>query len=217
MIHMSGLNYFDIFALGLVLVSGFFAYKRGFAREVLSILGWVVSAFVAFLAAPLVAPFLNSVPYLGDILENSCELGILGGFVLAFAVALIVSAFISSVVISVTKLPGINILNSTLGLLFGILRGCLILTIILLVVDTVLPTGRIFDAITESNSAEIFQYSKEQLRSNIPDTTPDWVTYIYQNMMASCNVIEIGVEPSGEILAEEAPPAEVPQDEVPQE
>ena len=209
---MGGLNYFDIFALGLVLVSGIFAYHRGLAREVMSILGWIVSALVAFIAAPLVAPLLNSVPYLGNIIENSCELGILMAFVVTFAVALIVSAFITSVVTSVTKLPGINILNRTLGLLFGILRGCLILTIILLVVDTALPTGGIFDAISESNSAEIFQYSKEALRDNIPSTTPDWVTLVYQNLMASCNVIETGIDTSAEILSEEAPQEELPQE-----
>lgn len=202
---MSGLNYFDIFALGLVLISGVFAYSRGFAREVMSILGWIISAIVAYLAAPLVAPVLSSVPYLGNIFEHSCELGILGAFAVTFAIALIVSAFISSVVISVTKLPGINIMNRTLGLLFGVIRGCFILTIILLAVDTVLPTGGIFNTISESNSAEIFQYSKELMRDSIPSTTPDWVTYIYQNLMASCNVVEAGVEPSGEILAEEVP------------
>lgn len=202
---MSGLNYFDIFALVLVLASGSFAYMRGFAREVLSILGWVASAIVAYLAAPLVAPLLNSVPYLGNIVEHSCELGILGAFAITFAVALIVSTFISSVVISVTKLPGINIMNRTLGLLFGVLRGGFILTIILLVVDTALPTGGIFDTISNSNSAEIFQYSKELMRDNIPDTTPDWVTYVYQNLMASCNVIEVTSEAVSEISEDEFP------------
>ncbi|MYE36749.1 MAG: CvpA family protein, partial [Rhodobacteraceae bacterium] len=137
---MSGLNYFDIFALVLVLVSGAFAYSRGFAREVMSILGWVVSALVAYLAAPLAAPFMTSVPYLGNIVEHSCELGVLGAFAITFALALIVSSFINSVVVSVTRLPGINIFNRTLGLLFGVLRGGFILTIILLAVDTVLPT-----------------------------------------------------------------------------
>lgn len=200
---MSGLNYFDIFALVLVLASGSFAYMRGFAREVLSILGWIASAIVAYLAAPLVAPLLNSVPYLGNIVEHSCELGILGAFAITFAVALIVSTFISSVVISVTKLPGINIMNRTLGLLFGVLRGGFILTIILLVVDTALPTGGIFDTISNSNSAEIFQYSKELMRDNIPDTTPDWVTYVYQNLMASCNVIEVTSEAVSEISEDE--------------
>ncbi len=202
---MSGLNYFDIFALVLVLASGSFAYMRGFAREVLSILGWIASAIVAYLAAPLVAPLLNSVPYLGNIVEHSCELGILGAFAITFAVALIVSTFISSVVISVTKLPGINIMNRTLGLLFGVLRGGFILTIILLVVDTALPTGGIFDTISNSNSAEIFQYSKELMRDNIPDTTPDWVTYVYQNLMASCNVIEVTSEAVSEISEDEFP------------
>ena len=214
---MGGLNFFDLFALGLVLVSGLFAYYRGLAREVMSILGWVVSALVAYLAAPLVAPLLNNVPYLGNIIANSCELGVLMAFAVSFAVALIVSAFITSVVVSVTKLPGINILNRTMGLLFGILRGCLILTIILLVVDTALPTGGMFDTISESNSAEIFLYSKEVLRDTIPNTTPDWVTLVYQNLMASCNVIEATIDSSSEILAEEAPTEELPEANEPQE
>ncbi|MYG42724.1 MAG: CvpA family protein [Rhodobacteraceae bacterium] len=209
---MSGLNYFDIFALVLVLVSGAFAYSRGFAREVMSILGWVVSALVAYLAAPLAAPFMTSVPYLGNIVEHSCELGVLGAFAITFALALIVSSFINSVVVSVTRLPGINIFNRTLGLLFGVLRGGFILTIILLAVDTVLPTGGMFDAITQSNSAEIFQYSKNLMKENIPNETPDWVTYVYQNLMAYCNIIETEVDTASELITDELTPDELPQE-----
>ena len=209
---MSSLNYFDIFALVLVLVSGAFAYSRGFAREVMSILGWVVSALVAYLAAPLAAPFMTSVPYLGNIVEHSCELGVLGAFAITFALALIVSSFINSVVVSVTRLPGINIFNRTLGLLFGVLRGGFILTIILLAVDTVLPTGGMFDAITQSNSAEIFQYSKKLMKENIPNETPDWVTYVYQNLMASCNIIETAVDTASELITDELTPDELPQE-----
>ncbi|MCY4307982.1 MAG: CvpA family protein [Rhodobacteraceae bacterium] len=210
---MSGLNYFDIFALVLVLVSGAFAYSRGFAREVMSILGWVVSAVVAYLAAPLVAPLMNSIPYLGNIVQHSCELGVLGAFAVTFAITLIASTVINSVVLTVTKLPGINMFNRTLGLLFGILRGGFILTIILLVVDSVLPTGGLFDAITQSNSAEIFQYSKNLMKENIPNETPDWVTYVYQNLMASCNVI---VETTAD-TASELPTDDLTSDELPQE
>lgn len=209
---MSGLNYFDIFALVLVLASGAFAYSRGFAREVMSILGWVVSALVAYLAAPMVAPIMNSIPYLGNIVEHSCELGVLGAFVITFALALIASSFINSVVVSVTKLPVINIFNSTLGLLFGVLRGGFILTIILLAVDTVLPTGGMFDVITQSNSAEIFQYSKNLMKESIPNETPDWVTYVYQNLMASCNVIETAVDTNSEVITDELTSDELPQE-----
>ncbi|MDE2738711.1 MAG: hypothetical protein OXH47_04220, partial [Paracoccaceae bacterium] len=62
------------------------------------------------------------------------------------------------------------------------------------------------------NSAEIFQYSKNLMKENIPNETPDWVTYVYQNLMASCNVIETAVDTASEVLTDDLTSDELPQE-----
>ena len=44
---MEGFNIVDGVALALIVLSAVLAWARGFVREVLSILGWIVAAVVA--------------------------------------------------------------------------------------------------------------------------------------------------------------------------
>ena len=79
-------------SLPVFIVSAILAYSRGLIRELLAIAGWIVAAIVAFVLAPTVEPWVRELPYLGDILGDSCELTIIAAFAAVFAVTLMIVA-----------------------------------------------------------------------------------------------------------------------------
>ena len=81
---MEDFTLIDLIAGFVLLVSAILAYSRGFVREMLAILGWVVAAVAGFYFAQDVHPLLAEVPVLGDILGDSCELAIIAGFAVVF-------------------------------------------------------------------------------------------------------------------------------------
>ena len=87
---MEGFTLVDGIVAGVIVVSAILAYARGFVREALSIGGWIAAAIIAFIFAPNALPLIREVPYLGDFIGESCELGILASFAGVFAIALVV-------------------------------------------------------------------------------------------------------------------------------
>ena len=80
-------------AVALVLVvSAILAYSRGLVREILAIAGWIAAAVAAFVLAPTVEPLVREVPYLGNIIGDSCELTIIAAFAAVFAIMLMIVA-----------------------------------------------------------------------------------------------------------------------------
>ena len=76
----------------VIVVSAILAYSRGLLREILAIAGWIVAAVVAFVLAPTFEPLVREIPYLGQILGDSCELTIIASFAGVFAIMLMIVA-----------------------------------------------------------------------------------------------------------------------------
>src|SRR3546814_2395400 len=55
------INLADLIVIVVLLLSGFFAFVRGFVHEVLAVGSWVGAAFVTLYAYPLVQPWLLGV------------------------------------------------------------------------------------------------------------------------------------------------------------
>lgn len=57
--------------VGLVIVvSALLAYARGFVREALAIVGWIVATIVAFIFADKVQPLVKQIPVIGDFIGD---------------------------------------------------------------------------------------------------------------------------------------------------
>ena len=87
---MEGFTIFDGVVAGVIIISAILAYSRGFMREVLSIAGWIAAAIVAFLFAARAQPLIMEIPYVGDFIGASCEMGIIAAFAVVFVITLIV-------------------------------------------------------------------------------------------------------------------------------
>jgi membrane protein required for colicin V production len=110
----------DIAIVALLVLSVAWGIWRGFIREVLSLAGWVL----AFLAANAVAAPL------GDALPDSlasAEVRVLIAFVVVFFFTLSATTLAAMLISKLLKSAGLGGVDRTLGGVFGLARGVVIL------------------------------------------------------------------------------------------
>ena len=183
---MGEFNYFDLIAAALVVLSAGFAYARGVVREIMAILVWVASAAIAYYAAPGALPYVSQIPVVGSYFAASCQLSIIGGFTIVFSVTLILLSLVTSILVSVAKLPAISAVNKGFGIMFGVLRGAFVIVIILAVNDALFASETTSNVVSDSKSADLLHGGKVALLQMIPEDTPDWLEGIYQHAMTVC-------------------------------
>ncbi len=125
-------TWLDIVLIVIMLISAVLAMMRGLTREVLSIVAWVTAAIVAYLVYD---PFLPlAVEYIQpEILAKGV---LIGGSFFAILIA------ISLVVILVTEVlleSRIGALDRTLGFIFGLGRGILLVAVAFLFFSSLVP------------------------------------------------------------------------------
>ncbi|MGW8270545.1 MAG: CvpA family protein [Burkholderiales bacterium] len=113
------MTWLDYGIVGIVLVSLIWGAWRGLVREIISILGWVIAFLAANLfAGPLGETMPETIP--------SPELRLLVAFLIVFVGALAVATLLGLVLSKIVHAIGLGSLDRTLGSLFGIARGGLI-------------------------------------------------------------------------------------------
>jgi len=130
----------DIFVLVVLLISAGIAFMRGFIREVLTIAGVLGGLAAAYFGAPLLIPTMEG--WLG-VVEGQ-EVGRLFGvlpfdvlamglsYALIFVVVVVILSVISHFLAEGVKSMGLGAIDRTLGFIFGIVRGVIVLGLLYL-------------------------------------------------------------------------------------
>ena len=129
---IASFNLLDWFILLIWLVSSGYGIARGFAREALSIIGWIS----AFLLANVLA---DSVSNLASNLIDEPTTRYLLGWVLTFIAVLLMFGVVAAFLSKQMRQPGFNIGNRLLGGIFGLLRGVIIVAAISILLRAALP------------------------------------------------------------------------------
>ncbi|MGR3342782.1 MAG: CvpA family protein [Paracoccaceae bacterium] len=182
---MEGFTVIDGGVALVVVVSAILAYSRGFVREALSIIGWIVAAIAAYFFAPKAEPLIREIPILKDFLGDSCELSIIAAFAAVFALALVVVSIFTPLFSSAVQRSSIGGLDQGLGFLFGVLRGLLLVAIALVVYDRVVLSEPIA-MIDDSRTNKIFAAAQDALNDSIPEDAPEWIVARYEQLVGSC-------------------------------
>ena len=182
---MEGFTLVDGAVALLILVSGILAYARGFVREVLSIGGWILAAVVAFIFAPNALPLIQEVPYLGDFIGESCELGIMASFAGVFAVALIVISLFTPLFSTAVQRSVIGGVDAGLGFLFGVARGVLLVVVAFIAYDRVVGSEPV-PMVADSRSAQVFAHLQGEVEAQIPSDAPGWILARYEQLTGAC-------------------------------
>ena len=128
------MNWVDLVVLAVLALSGLLAFMRGFVREVLGVAAWAGAALVAspYGAFPYVQPYVRQQfndPATADIV----------GFGIVFLIALIVLWLIAGVIGGLVRGSVLGGLDRTLGFVFGLARGGLVLAVTYVLAGIAIP------------------------------------------------------------------------------
>ena len=183
---METLPSFDLISAVLILFSGAFAYFRGFIKEVLLILNWVLAIVVAYLISPMIFTNISKVDFIMGILGDSCELMMILSFILGFTLALIAISFVTYRISYFIETSILNDVNKIFGLLFGLLRGGIIIIIFLIIYNQVLKESDSWNFIGLSKSNEITLDVQEKILAKYPQNIPEWIIDNYDILLTTC-------------------------------
>ena len=183
---MEPISSFDLISVVLILFSGFFAYLRGFIKEVLLILNWILAIVVAYFVSPQIFVSISEIEFIMRILGDSCELMMILSFLLGFTLALIAISFVTYRISYLIETSIFNEINKIFGLLFGFLRGGIIVIIFLIIYNQALKDTVSWSFIGLSKSNTITLAVQEKLLTQYPQNIPEWIINNYDNLLTSC-------------------------------
>ncbi|TXF12777.1 CvpA family protein [Pelomicrobium methylotrophicum] len=113
---------FDYVVLAVIGLSVLVSVMRGAVREVMALGGWVAAFLVANLwAAPLAELLPPAIP--------GASLKLLVAFLALFVGTLVLAALVTLAVSELVKVAGLSLLDRSMGAVFGLARGVLIVLV----------------------------------------------------------------------------------------
>ena len=161
----------DIILIGVMLVSALLAMIRGFMREILSIVAWAAAAIATVLAirdGRLVALAKSNIT--NDTLANVAVIA--GVFLLTLLVVSVITVRISDMILD----SRIGALDRTLGFLFGLARGLVIVVVAFLFFAWLVPTNRQPDGVRNAKSRVVLQGTGEWLQALLPQDMDNYLS-----------------------------------------
>ena len=152
----------DLILLGVMLISGLLAMVRGFMREILSIAAWGTAAIVTLYSFSKLLPTAKT--YFNNDTVASVVV-VAGVFVGTLVVVSVITVRISDMILD----SRIGALDRTLGFLFGLARGLLIVVVAFLFFSWLVPDKQRPDWITGAKSRVVLQGTGDWLMSLLPD------------------------------------------------
>lgn len=148
------LTIFDYCVILTIGISAFFAMSRGFLREASTLgafIGGIAGAFLlhSYISEPMQSALGNSTPRWVPIL-----IGVIIVFIVLYGVIAWLGAKLSQ---NVRNLEGFGLLDNLLGLVYGIVRGGVIVTLVILVMVFFIPENELDASITSSVTYPFFQ------------------------------------------------------------
>lgn len=138
----------DFAIIGIVLISCVISVIRGFVREALSLASWVISFIIAWELHIAFAGLMES------FIEQN-EVRLIVAFFILFVLSLVAFTLVIFFAVKVVEKTGLTGADRVIGVIFGFLRGFLIVTaLVALAGYTQMPKSDIWE---ESMLVEYFQ------------------------------------------------------------
>lgn len=152
----------DLILLIVMLISGLLAMIRGFIREILSITAWALAAVAAVYAYMRLLPMAKA-SFGSDIVAAAVVVG--GAFLLTLLIISVITVRISDMILD----SRIGALDRTLGFVFGLARGLVIVVVAFLFFSWLVPERGQPEWVREAKSKVVLQGTGEWLMSMLPD------------------------------------------------
>tara|TARA_Y100000992_G_scaffold51485_1_gene30469 strand:+ start:151 stop:735 length:585 start_codon:yes stop_codon:yes gene_type:complete len=142
-----GLNLADWFILIFLIASGIISFTRGFTKEFLSLFLWI-AAFIAAISLEYLAT-----PKINEFIGNE-EISKIISYIVVFIIFIFIGGIVIKFISKLIKWSGASGFDRFLGVLFGLIRGLIVLFVIFLLLPSGLKTT---DLINNSKITPIIQ------------------------------------------------------------
>ena len=142
-----GLNLADWFILIVLIASGIISFARGFTKEFLSLFLWL-AAFIAAISLEYLAT-----PKINEFIGNE-EISKIISYIVVFLIFIFIGGMIIKFISKLIKWSGASGFDRFLGVVFGLMRGSIVLFVIFLLLPSVIKTT---DLISNSKITPIIQ------------------------------------------------------------
>jgi len=158
------MSWLDLVILGVIALSALISLIRGFVKESISLVSWIVAGVLALRYFPAMAellePFVDA-PTIRDV----------AGFAVIFIITLVIGAIVNFIMSQLVSKTGLSGTDKALGVVFGAARGVLIVTMVVLLASlTPMPEASWWQ---DSASVGFFQQLAEWLKGIIPADAVD--------------------------------------------
>ncbi|MDE0968577.1 MAG: CvpA family protein [Octadecabacter sp.] len=187
---MGDLTIIDGIVAIVIVLSALLAYSRGFVREALAIVGWIVATVVAFIFADQVTPLVRQIPVVGDFIGDSCELSVIAAFAVVFAVILVIVSIFTPLFSSLIQRSVLGGIDQGVGFLFGALRGILLVTLAFFVYQTALENQDL-EIVENSRAIAVFSKLTNSIAQRDPEAALGWITTQYEQLVGECGVTQV--------------------------
>ncbi len=154
-------TYLDIGLTVIMLISALLAMVRGFVREVLSIASWALAALSTWYAYPRLLPIAQT-QVSNELIAKAIVIA--GVFLTVLIVVSLITIKISDAILD----SKIGVLDRTLGFLFGLARGLVIVVVAFAFFTWLVPTNGRPDWVTRAKSYALLEQIKDALIAQLP-------------------------------------------------
>jgi membrane protein required for colicin V production len=120
----------DYIILSIVLISAIAGLVKGFLREVITLITWILAVWLAWKFGPSLEP------YLGGALRKA-PFGLWAGRAIVFIAVLVLGAIVGAIINYFVRLSIFSGLDRLLGFVLGLLRGVVVLGVAIILAQSV--------------------------------------------------------------------------------
>src|SRR6185369_14759481 len=165
------ITWLDLILLGVMLISGLLAMIRGFMREVLSIAAWGAAAVATILLYGRLLPIAKA-NISSDLVATAAVVG--GVFLITLLVVSILTVRISDMILD----SRIGALDRTLGFLFGLGRGLVIVVVAFVFFAWLVPPGKQPEGVRNAKSRVVLENTGEWLQALLPQDMDNYLSQL---------------------------------------
>jgi membrane protein required for colicin V production len=154
-------NLVDLAVLVVIALSAIFAFARGFVREALSLVAWIGAALITlygFDAVRGLTARVVTMPLLADLIAGA---GL-------FLVSLISLTLLTGYIARFMQWSALTPVDRTLGLIFGVARGVVLVSIAYFLMDIILPPNDRPSWLRDARSEPLLAQGADMVRGVLP-------------------------------------------------
>jgi membrane protein required for colicin V production len=152
----------DALVFAILLISGGFAYIRGFVHELLTLVAWAGAALTTLYGFEYVVPVAR------DMISVRAVADIGTGLVI-FVAVLVVLTILTRLLARRVQDSSLSTLDRSLGLVFGVLRAALLLSFIWVLVAWAVPRDDFPEWISEARTLPLIETGAGLLYALVPE------------------------------------------------